>query len=272
MEVCNINKLVNRDFNFVFLNVLRQFWHSTKSFQCIGMPKKQNLLLFLDGCTVTYTNKKGETLTAHSGDIVYTPLGSEYTARLSDFQSSASHTVGINFLLFDKTGEPLTLSDDIEIFRSNSNDTFSMLFNRMLSNEATQPFLKTKILFCEILCALASNLPQKSASKKIINAINYLSEHIEENPTITELASLCNISEVYFRKEFKKCMGMSPAKYRNSLRLKKAGSYLEFGDISVQEISDALGYSTVSHFIKEFRTQYGCSPLKYRKQVRNELI
>ena len=271
MKICPINELVNTNFNPVFLNALRQFWHNTKSFHCIGMPKKQNLFLFIEGCTITYTNKQGKTLVAHSGDIVYTPVGSEYTAEMYDFQNSSSHTIGVNFLLSDQWGEPLTLSDDIIIFRSHPKEAVSALFNQLLTYDTSSLRLQIRIPFCEILCILASDMVQEKASGKIAKAIDYLSEHIEENPTVAELASLCNISEVYFRKEFKKCLGTSPARYRNNLRLKRARSYLEYGDISVQEISDTLGYSTVSHFIKEFRIFYGCSPLKYRKQVRNEL-
>lgn len=272
MKICPINELVNNDFTLIFLNALRQFWHNTKFFQCIGIPKKQNLFLFLDGCTVTYTNKNNETFVAHSGDIVYTPVGSEYTAELSDFQSPSSHTIGINFLMFEQTGEPLILSDDIKIFHSHSSEAIYALFNQLLAYDTTQPRLRTKISFCEILCTLASDLPQKNISEKIIGAVNFLSEHIEENPTISELAELCKVSEVYFRKQFRKCMGTTPVQYRNALRLKRAQSYLEYGDISVQEISDMLGYSTVSHFIKEFRNHFGCPPLKYRKQARNNLF
>ena len=61
-------------------------------------------------------------------------------------------------------------------------------------------------------------------------------------------------------------MGTSPAKYKNELRLERSVSYLKFGEISIQEISDTLGYATVSHFIKEFKERYGLSPLQYRKK------
>ncbi|MBQ8551841.1 MAG: helix-turn-helix transcriptional regulator [Clostridia bacterium] len=120
----------------------------------------------------------------------------------------------------------------------------------------------------EILCALEAHTSRQSVPDYISNTLRYLSEHIEENPTVAELAALCNISEVYFRKQFKCHMGMTPLEYRNALRLGRARSYLEYGDISVQEISDMIGYSNVSHFIKEFKRQYGSSPLKYRKLIR----
>ena len=63
-------------------------------------------------------------------------------------------------------------------------------------------------------------------------------------------------------------MGLTPLEYRNSLRLSRARAYLEYGDISVLEISDMLGYATVSHFIKAFKNRYGCAPLQYRKLHR----
>lgn len=269
MKICSINELTEINFNVVFLNALQQFWHTTKSYHFIGMPKKQNLFLYLDGCNITYTNKNNETFVAQSGDVVYTPIGSEYKAELSDFRSQDSHTVGINFLLFDQSGEPLALSEEITIFHGYSNKTLPMLFHQALTYDTLQPLLRTRILFMEILCALASYAPHKTISERIANALHYLSEHIEENPTISELAGLCNVSEVYFRKQFKECLGTTPLKYRNALRLGRASSYLEYGDISIQEISDMLGYSTVSHFIKEFRMHYGCSPLQYRKQNQN---
>ena len=98
-------------------------------------------------------------------------------------------------------------------------------------------------------------------------AVKYMAEHIEENPSISYLASTCNVSEAYFRRSFKKYMGTAPHEYRNELRLNRARTYLEYGDASIQEISDLLGYATVSHFIKEFKRKNGCSPLKYRKQA-----
>ena len=99
----------------------------------------------------------------------------------------------------------------------------------------------------------------------VAETIKYLSLRISENPSVADLAKRCGVSEVYLRRKFKESVGISPAKYRNELRLSKAASYLKFGDISIQEISDTLGYSTVSHFIKEFKVRFGKSPLQYRK-------
>ena len=268
MRTVDINQLEKESFNPIFINALRQFWRNTNSFQCIGNPKKQNLLLFLSGCRITYTDKNGEVCVANSGDVVYTPLGSEYRAVLSDFTSPSSHTVGVNFLLTDGRGEEVVLSEGIRIFRAHDPSALATLFDRVALNDGGGKLIASRILLMEILAELTDAHGVKG-DDTVSRAVNYLAENIEKNPSVAQLARVCNVSEVYLRRIFKEAMGVSPAKYRNELRLNKAVSYLKFGDISVQEISDSLGYATVSHFIKEFKGRFGVSPLQYRKRQQS---
>jgi len=263
LKVVPLQSLTETNFNAVYLNSLRQFWKTSKNFTCIGKPKKQNLFLLLNGCGITYTLKNGNTVKAKSGDLVYTPEGSEYQAVLSDFQNENSHTIGINFLITDESGESIVLSNDILIFDISDKNDIPMHFTSSVDNKREKTYIGSRILLFNVLQCLSEGT--KINTGIIAPALRYLSEHIEENPTIKCLAEKCNISEVYFKKQFKIHTGTTPSKYRNKLRLDKAVVYLKYGDISVQEISDALGYSTVSHFIKEFKGYSGVSPLKYRQ-------
>lgn len=264
MRIIDISKIGGENFNPIFINALRQYWKTKRNFQFIDNPKKQNLLIYLDGCKITYTDKEGNVYVANSGDVVYTPMGCEYKVVLSDFVSEASHTVGINFFLNDEEGLPIVLSDEIKIFHLKDTAAISALFDRAVVDDHGQTSISTRILLMEILSHLISN-PLDHEGSIVSKTIHYLSKHIEKNPSISFLAQKYNVSEVYLRRKFKERMGISPAKYRNELRFGKAVSYLKFGDISVQEISDMLGYATVSHFIKEFKRRFGISPLQYRK-------
>lgn len=267
MRIIDIMGADGASFNLIFINAIRQFWKNTKSFQCVGNPKNQNLLLYLNGCKITYKFKSGETFVAKSGDLVYTPEGSEYSAFLSDFESDASHTVGINFLLTDSCGERGVLSDEIRIFRAGEATELSSLIYRAEVGEPGRAAIESRIILMQILSRMSS-IEQTKDGSIVSEAIKRLSEQKDEALSITELARHCGVSEVYLRKKFKEKTGLSPAKYRNELRINKAASYLTFGDITVQEISDTLGYATVSHFIKEFKDRYGISPLQYRKRSR----
>ena len=203
MKICRLNDLVNQNFNVIYVNVLQQFWHTTKSFQCIGAPKKQNLFLFLNGCKITYTDKNNRRYVANSGDIVYTPIGSEYLAQLSDFKDESSHTIGINFFLQDQEGESIVLSDDIQVFHDTEHQVPAML-QKLLQYDVSQSLLQSRICLMEILYSLATHRHTNGAPEYVVEARRYLAEHIEENPSISKLAGLYNVSEVYFRKQFKK--------------------------------------------------------------------
>ena len=265
MEIYTIDTLAEREFGVGFINALAQYWRTTRSFQCIGAPKKQNLLLFLNGCRISYTDKDGKTVSADSGDVVYVPVGSEYRAYLSDFRDEASHTIGVNFNLHDTQGKPFALSEEILVFEHSSVPSAPILFRRALAVSERSP-LEMRILMLELLSSLCR--PLRSSPPSVIQpALRLLADESGLALTVEALAEKCHISEPYFRKIFKASMGESPASYCKRLRLERACDYLTYGDVSVGEISELLGYSSVSHFIKEFGLAYGSSPLQYRKMT-----
>jgi len=267
VQTQSVYNIINQNFNIVFLNALCQNWRNTKYFQCIGEPKKQNLILYLDGYEIKYTTKDGNTVIAHSGDVVYTPVGSEYRADITQVGKDGSHTTGINFLMYDFCGQEISLSDKILIFHPADVEKCAILFKKAASIYYDDTYIQKRILLLRILESVTVGETDKSRGI-VTPALEYLAVNPDKTPSISFLAGLCNISEGYFRKQFRLSMGVSPVEYRNRLRLQKACTYLEYGDMSVQEISDMIGYATVSHFIKEFRARNGVSPLKYRKNMK----
>lgn len=95
--------------------------------------------------------------------------------------------------------------------------------------------------------------------------LDYINNNFE-NIEITNayLASLSNISEIYFRKCFIKAMGMSPHKYILSLRIEKAKRLLQNGK-SVSETAAECGFSSQYYFSSAFKKKCGFSPTEYVK-------
>lgn len=265
MRTSSLSELMFTDFNVSFLNVLQQFWRDRREFQCLGAPKRQNLLLFLDGCSATYIDRNGEKTIAHGGDVILTSVGSEYRAVLSDFRTESSSTIGVNFLLYDEKGEPVTCQPSIEVFRG-VGERAGMLFRELLAGNDRRLYIRKRLLLMEILSALAAAPDVGEKDGLIVPGLQYLADHPEEKPSVAYLAQLCHVSEAYFRRRFKERTGVTPVEYRNELRLARAAQYLEYGDVSIQELSGMLGYSTASHFIQQFKKRYGVSPLAYRKR------
>ena len=74
---------------------------------------------------------------------------------------------------------------------------------------------------------------------------------------------MCNISEVYFRRIFKKEFGISPQKYIVSLRIQNAKALIDAGYFSLQEVAYLSGYSDYKYFSVEFKRVMGASPSEY---------
>lgn len=81
--------------------------------------------------------------------------------------------------------------------------------------------------------------------------------------TVSYLAGLCGISEVYFRKLFLNLMGVSPKEYLIQKRIDYAKSLLMSGDFSVSETAVLCGYGEPCHFSRVFSCRVGVSPNRY---------
>ncbi len=266
MKAVSISNLYKTDYNVKYLDSLKQFWKDIKTFSCINQPKRQSILLYLNGCKAKYVTADGKEIIAKNNDIVYTPQGSEYRVTFFDFENTDSHTVGINFFLYDENNKSVLLSDKIKIFRGNT--AIASLFYQIenLSNNKNIQPTEYKIFLFQLINQLVTERNKKKYPSVIQKGVEHLNSHYVEKIFVRELSNLCFISEVYFRRLFKKQFGMTPIEYRNQLRLNRARQYLEYNEISIQEISNILGYATVSHFIKCFKQNYGEAPLSYRKR------
>ena len=111
----------------------------------------------------------------------------------------------------------------------------------------------------------------KSVHGELIgDAIAYIESHYADL-TEEECACALGVSAPYLSRVFKKGMQTSFSAYLNRTRLKAAEKLLMAGDMSMTEIAEQVGFSTVSHFISNFRTSYRVTPAKYRRILRGEV-
>ncbi|MBQ7830921.1 MAG: helix-turn-helix domain-containing protein [Clostridia bacterium] len=255
-----------------YINDLQQVWKNGRTWGCIDTPKREHLfLLFLQG-GATYTTKNGKTITVKEGDLVYTPKGSEYHIRFFNGDGDRTETCGLRFELFDENGEDILIQADV--FHFAKNKVFELFFNDVQRLTYSVPQIPVKYncvlytLFSELGEIESAEASDKNHFGWIQKGVEYLSTHFNEKTSVEELAKICHISAVYFRKLFKRCLGVSPVQYRSALRLKHARDYLLYGSDSVNEIAETLGYFSSAYFIKQFKEKYGCSPHTYRLKHR----
>ena len=79
-----------------------------------------------------------------------------------------------------------------------------------------------------------------------------------------DLARRCGLSEAHFRRLFLRTIGRSPRSYWNNLRLHMAASLLRGSNRSVLEISQDVGFATLSSFNRLFLARFKISPRAWR--------
>jgi AraC family transcriptional regulator len=68
------------------------------------------------------------------------------------------------------------------------------------------------------------------------------------------------INECYLKKGFKALVGKTVHDYQQDLRINKAKELLQHQGLSVTDVANTLGYSSISHFSTAFKRVTGMKP------------
>jgi len=93
----------------------------------------------------------------------------------------------------------------------------------------------------------------------------YVEKHLSERITLAQIAEHVHYSRSYITEQFQKSTGMSVAAYVFERRIERAKEYLMQGRLTISQISERLGFSTVQYFSKCFKDAVGVSPSVYSK-------
>lgn len=102
----------------------------------------------------------------------------------------------------------------------------------------------------------------------MVKAQQYCSKYLSLNKNILEMANHCNVSERTLLRRFKAATGFTPKQYIIQLKIEKAKQFMEQGKISIEEISDGLGYSDSSNFVKLFKKISGITPSEFKAKQK----
>lgn len=101
----------------------------------------------------------------------------------------------------------------------------------------------------------------------IAPALNYIEKNYMQQFSIDVLADLCHWSPTHFRRVFHDIMGTSPLDFINKTRIMKSCNLLRSTEESILEISEQVGFHSVSSFNRYFIKIMQMSPREYRKQM-----
>lgn len=109
-----------------------------------------------------------------------------------------------------------------------------------------------------------------SSRQRILSIVEYMNRHYFEPLQTEELAARCGLSKYHFIHLFRMCMGMTPYSYLIRIRMERAGTLLQTGDMTVQEVAFVCGYNDPLYFSRAFSRHFGVSPTDYKQRFFSE--
>ena len=104
----------------------------------------------------------------------------------------------------------------------------------------------------------------REIDKRLLSALNYLEQHLDQPMDNPKLAALMHIHPQTMLRLFKAELWKAPQEYFRQMRVDKACWLLGFLDEPIKAIATATGFCDRYHFAKVFKAFTGQSPAKYR--------
>lgn len=101
---------------------------------------------------------------------------------------------------------------------------------------------------------------------RICNAIIYIEENLDKKLTLEDLAKKAYFSPFHFHRLFRAVTNETLHNFINRKRIEKAASFfMHQKKITITEVSEVVGFSSLSSFSKSFKKFYGVSPNQFKK-------
>jgi AraC-like DNA-binding protein len=119
------------------------------------------------------------------------------------------------------------------------------------------------------LCSHVNN-PMETKEDPVAASISHMKSQISKTLTVEELASRLGYSSSHYSSMFRDKTGSSPLDYFIRLKLHYACQLLSQTDLSIQTISEKIGYEDQFYFSRLFKKIHGKSPRNYRNALRGK--
>lgn len=205
-----------------------------------------------------------ETLELEEGDLFYIPKGCRY-------HSYWYGKDGAQFDSFSFAAIPEQAHTGYCLQKLNMTDEVRRL-HRELAQDRTVNVRSVGLLY-RLLWELMPTMKQRPYGKNDALArkiANHIYEHPDERSDLT--ARSCGVSESTMYHVLKNVMNKTPNQLRQEARCTRAINLLTSTDLSIEQVSIQLGFSSSSYMRKLLRATTGKTPLQIRKSTQNSNI
>ena len=123
-------------------------------------------------------------------------------------------------------------------------------------------------LMRSITLAVPTEPQPLSANRRCAAVRRYIDLHFKEPLTLEHLAEEEHMNKYYLSHAFKREYGISPINYMIARRIEESTYLLAETDLSMSQIAQLMGFSSLSYFSQAFRRSLGISPKEYRQNLK----
>lgn len=110
------------------------------------------------------------------------------------------------------------------------------------------------------------NRMQDLAGQTVDRALAWYSEHLSQQPDVTDLAQSVAMSESHLRRLFRRVRGHGPLEAMHQMQIERAKHLMRSSTLSLKEIAVQCGYSGPTVFSRAFSQDQGISPQEWRRE------
>lgn len=114
------------------------------------------------------------------------------------------------------------------------------------------------------LCAISGSGENNPASERLDAVADLMRKAPGNAVDIATLARRAGMSPSHFSRQFRARFGKAPVRFLLEARIERGAQLLRESPMSVSEIADAVGFSSVYHFSRQFGKIVGVPPTVYR--------
>lgn len=105
------------------------------------------------------------------------------------------------------------------------------------------------------------------APNRLRRVTEYIADNLAADLSQSELAATAELSQFHFARAFKESTGRSPHSYLIEQRVNRAKELLADSELSIAEVSFAVGFSSQSHLTFHFHRLNGMTPARFRRSI-----
>ncbi len=247
--------------------------------------KINEINLTMDGKITTQrhtSNGKTRVDCGDSNTMCFTPIGqtieanwdAEYETVMIDFSPKYLSTMALEMNLSSHIELKETLSVKDELIQHLSLAFLTEVEKKEESSRLFADSLAHTLMFHIIKNYTNAIVQAKQflgglSGNKLRRVTDFINDNLEQDLTLTEIATVADLSHFHFARSFRKTMGVTPQQYITNRRIEKAKELLAKSNLPIVEIGFQTGFKNQSHFTTLFRKFTSLTPKIWREVKQN---